>query len=82
MRLTRFLPSVVGGQHGREFFRHWCARQIALLPGLCRCHPRVLVLQPPRRLDRVLLLLLRSRLRSASNGAVPLLVRLVPREVQ
>lgn len=81
-RLTNILPSVVGGQHGREFLRHWRSWLLALQCGLCRWYPRLPVFQPPRCHDRLLLLLLWSRVRSAPDGTVSLLVRLVAREVQ
>lgn len=64
--LTR---AVARGQHGGQLVRDRCPRKDALSSRIRRCDPRVLVLQPARCHDRMLLLLLWARVRLAPDGA-------------
>lgn len=73
---------VAGGQHGRELVRHRCAGKVRLPHGLCGCHSGLRLLQSPRRHDRLLLLVLWSRVRTAPDGAVAVLVWMVGHKIQ
>ena len=73
---------MAGRKHGRELFRHWCARQIPLLFGFRRRYARLYFLQLAWSPDGLLLLLLRSCFRIAPDGAFSILVQVVACEVR
>lgn len=75
--LQKKKKTVAISKHGSILLRNRNPLQIPLLPRFRRLHPRLPLLQPHRHNPRLLLLDLRPQIRSATNGALAFLVRLV-----
>ena len=82
MRIATDDVQVVGCKHGRQLIRDWRARQVALLPRLCRRNLGRAILQLARHHDCLFLLMLWSGFRSPPDGIVEVLVWMVGGQTQ